>query len=81
MSTSRTRIFVYGTLRAGKPNHYLLANQEIVHSARTEPAFELVSLGPYFGGDFNARAFEHAAKRACAPAFIKPRSSRCAPQT
>ena len=41
------RVFVYGTLMAGEPNHGLLAGQTLLRRAETEPAFELVDLGPY----------------------------------
>ena len=34
-------------LRAGEPNHYLLDDHDLVGEARTEPAFELVSLGAF----------------------------------
>jgi len=43
----RTRVFVYGTLRAGGPSHHLLAGQTCEGQARTEPVFELASLGAY----------------------------------
>ena len=43
----RAQVFVYGTLLRGEPNHRLLAGSPLVGEARTEPAFELVSLGPY----------------------------------
>jgi gamma-glutamylaminecyclotransferase len=42
-----TRVFVYGTLLRGEPNHRLLTSALFVGGAHTEPAFDLVSLGPF----------------------------------
>jgi gamma-glutamylcyclotransferase (GGCT)/AIG2-like uncharacterized protein YtfP len=41
------RLFVYGTLLAGEPNHSLLDRARALGSARTAPVFELIDLGPY----------------------------------
>ena len=51
------RVFVYGTLLAGEPNHRVLAGAKLVAQARTEPAFELRDLGPFPG---LVRGGEHA---------------------
>ena len=42
-----TRLFVYGSLRAGEPNHALLAGARPLGLALSTPRFELVDLGPY----------------------------------
>jgi gamma-glutamylcyclotransferase (GGCT)/AIG2-like uncharacterized protein YtfP len=48
MSSSATvMVFVYGTLLQGEPNHDFLASARLIRAARTEPSFELVSLGPF----------------------------------
>jgi gamma-glutamylcyclotransferase (GGCT)/AIG2-like uncharacterized protein YtfP len=46
-ANGKTRVFVYGTLLSGEPNHRLLTAASLVGEARTEPAFDLVSLGAF----------------------------------
>jgi gamma-glutamylaminecyclotransferase len=45
----RHRIFVYGTLLRGEPNHGLLASARFLGPHRTEPRFTLLLLGAYPG--------------------------------
>lgn len=50
MSEARlTRVFVYGTLKRGQPNHGHLRGQRFVGEARTGPGVTLFSLGDYPG--------------------------------
>jgi gamma-glutamylcyclotransferase (GGCT)/AIG2-like uncharacterized protein YtfP len=42
-----TRLFVYGTLKRGHPNHRHLAGQTFVGEATTAPLYRLVDLGFY----------------------------------
>ncbi len=41
------RVFVYGTLMRGEPNHSLLERSRCLGEARTEPRYNLFDLGPY----------------------------------
>jgi len=43
----RWKIFVYGTLRTGEPNHYMLDHITPLRLTRTAPAYTLVSLGAF----------------------------------
>ena len=42
-----TRVFVYGTLRRGDYNHYILKESTFLGTANTEPRFTLVNLGVF----------------------------------
>jgi gamma-glutamylaminecyclotransferase len=42
-------LFVYGTLKRGQRNHHLLAAQQFLGNATTEPRYRIVDLGPYPG--------------------------------
>ncbi len=42
-----TRLFVYGSLMSGQPNHGHLRGARLVRVAHTEPHFTLLDLGPY----------------------------------
>lgn len=45
----RHRIFVYGTLLAGEPNHQLLARSELLGPAQTKGEFVMLDLGGFPG--------------------------------
>ena len=40
-------LFVYGTLKRGRRNHHLLADQEFLSEAQTLPRYRLVDTGSY----------------------------------
>jgi gamma-glutamylaminecyclotransferase len=40
-------LFVYGTLKRGECNHGLLAGQQFIQEAVTEPAYRLLDTGPH----------------------------------
>lgn len=45
----RTIIFVYGTLKRGLRNNRLIADQEFLGEALTEPRYRVIDLGPHPG--------------------------------
>lgn len=46
---SPVNLFVYGTLKRGYRNHRLIADQQFVGEATSEPYYRLVDVGPYPG--------------------------------
>ena len=49
VTTSKTLLFVYGTLKRGLGNHRLIADQEYLGEVMTEPRYRVIDLGPYPG--------------------------------
>jgi gamma-glutamylcyclotransferase (GGCT)/AIG2-like uncharacterized protein YtfP len=43
------RLFIYGTLKRGCYNHYHMAGQRFIGTARTAPRYRLYNLGGYPG--------------------------------
>jgi gamma-glutamylaminecyclotransferase len=46
---AKTVLFVYGTLKRGQRNHQLIADQEFLGEAVTQPRYRVFDLGPYPG--------------------------------
>ena len=44
-----TILFVYGTLKRGLRNHQLIADQQFLGEATSEPRYRVIDLGPYPG--------------------------------
>ena len=44
-----TLLFVYGTLKRGEPNHFRMADQELLSEAITAPRYRVIDLGPHPG--------------------------------
>ena len=49
MEIAKTLLFVYGSLKRGHRNHWLLADQEFLGEAITEARYRLIDLGTYPG--------------------------------
>jgi gamma-glutamylaminecyclotransferase len=49
VTSATTVLFVYGTLKRGLGNHHLLAGQEFLGEAETEPRYRVIDLRRYPG--------------------------------
>src|SRR5436309_9363098 len=49
MQAARTTLFLYGSLKRGYSNHRLVADQEYLGKAVTEPRYRVIELGQYGG--------------------------------
>jgi gamma-glutamylaminecyclotransferase len=49
VTTSKTLLFVYGTLKRGLGNHHLIADQDFLGDVVTEALYRVIDLGPYPG--------------------------------
>jgi len=45
--TNNRKVFVYGTLKKGHPNSYLLETSELLGTFKTKPVFTMYSLGMF----------------------------------
>lgn len=46
---SKTILFIYGSLKRGQPNHRVIADQQYLGEATTEPRYRIIDLGKYGG--------------------------------
>jgi len=49
MPTEKAILFFYGSLKRGYSNHRLIADQEFLGEAATEPGYRIIELGQYGG--------------------------------